>query len=246
MQNLTRFLIVLIVFALPYANCLSDNIVKKSKRAICHGAASPYYSNIKHFQPFASLEGCIKSGGKLPKISADHSQSFRTKTAKEQDSRKYHRSMFGGWIDKDQDCQNTRHETLIKLSVSRVDMEAKGCTVSRGLWNDPYTGMAVHQAKGIDIDHLVPLKWAWIHGASLWSPEKRSAFANDENNLFAVTKKINQEKGAKGPLEWLPPNEKFHCSYVRAFNQVIENYTLALSNTEANHLQSLQLSSCGD
>ena len=237
---------MLIALTLPYANCLSDSIVKKSRRAICHDAASPYYSNIKHFQPFVSLEDCIKSGGRLPKVSTGLSRSFHTTTPKKQDSRKYYRSMFGGWIDEDQDCQNTRHETLIKLSVGPVNMKANGCRVSRGLWNDPYTGMAIHQAREIDIDHLVPLKWAWIHGASLWQPEKRSAFANDENNLFAVTKKINQEKGAKGPLEWLPPNEKFHCSYVRAFSQVIENYTLVLSNTESAHLQSLQLSSCRD
>lgn len=243
---MTKFLIVLITLALPYANCLSDSIVKKSRRAICHDATSPYYSNIKQFQSFASLESCIKSGGRLPKISAGLFQPSPTMAPQEQDSRKYHRSMFGGWLDEDQDCQNTRHEILIKSSVSRVYMKAKGCTVSQGLWNDPYTGMTIYKAREMEIDHLVPLKWAWIHGASLWQPEKRSAFANDESNLFAVTKKVNQEKGAKGPLEWLPPNKKFHCSYVRAFNQVVENYTLALSNTETNHLQSLQLSSCRD
>jgi hypothetical protein len=55
----------------------------------------------------------------------------------------------------------------------------------------------------------VPLAWAWKHGAFDWPEAQRIAFANDPANLFAVDDSTNQSKGAKGPLEWLPPNKQF-------------------------------------
>ena len=41
--------------------------VKKSKTAICHAAGSTYYDRTLNFTPFATMDECIKSGGRLPK-----------------------------------------------------------------------------------------------------------------------------------------------------------------------------------
>ena len=41
--------------------------VKKSKTGICHAAGSSYYSRTLNFTPFATMDECIKSGGRLPK-----------------------------------------------------------------------------------------------------------------------------------------------------------------------------------
>ena len=234
----------MIVFILPYSSCLSEEVTKKSRNAICHNVASPYYFSVKRFKAFDTLEACIKSGGRLPRVHQNFSNNYRSSSPYTNDSHKYSRAKFGRWLDEDKDCQNTRHEILITSSVAPVSMKNGRCKVAKGLWNDLYTGITIHDARELDIDHLVPLKWAWIHGASSWRGEKRSAFANDKSNLFAVTKAINQEKSAQGPLEWMPPNKSFQCTYVLAFTEVIKKYALTITGKEKNGLELLKLSAC--
>jgi hypothetical protein len=45
----------------------ADPAVKKSDSGICHEKGSPSYGNTKKFTAFATLDECVKSGGKLPK-----------------------------------------------------------------------------------------------------------------------------------------------------------------------------------
>ena len=40
--------------------------VKKSDTGICHDKSSPSYGNTKTFTAFASMDECIKSGGRAP------------------------------------------------------------------------------------------------------------------------------------------------------------------------------------
>lgn len=40
--------------------------VKKSESGICHDKSSNSYGNTKKFQAFASMDECIKSGGRAP------------------------------------------------------------------------------------------------------------------------------------------------------------------------------------
>ena len=44
----------------------ADPAVKKSDSGICHEKSSPSYGNTKKFTAFATLDECVKSGGKLP------------------------------------------------------------------------------------------------------------------------------------------------------------------------------------
>jgi hypothetical protein len=44
----------------------ADPTVKKSDTGICHDKTSPSYGNTKKFTAFASLDECVKSGGKPP------------------------------------------------------------------------------------------------------------------------------------------------------------------------------------
>ena len=44
----------------------ADPAVKKSDTGICHDKSSPSYSNTKKFTAFASMDDCIKSGGRVP------------------------------------------------------------------------------------------------------------------------------------------------------------------------------------
>ena len=156
----------------------------------------------------------------------------------------YDRSAFGSWADIDHDCQNTRHELLAELSTAIVALSANECRVTHGRWLDPYSGKVFFESKHLDIDHLVPLKFAWEHGASGWSDKQRRTFANDTRNLFAVEARLNQQKGAKGPLEWLPPNLKFQCQYVLRFTRIMTIYGLVLSTKEAVDMTAIRIRIC--
>ena len=135
---------------------------------------------------------------------------------------------------------NTRHELLMAQSTSTVSRSGRGCSVTRGRWLDPYTGKVFFDASDVDIDHLVPLKWAWDHGASTWSDSKREQLANDPVNLFAVEDRVNRQKGAKGPLEWLPPAESFRCQYVTRFKRVVLKYGLEMQTPEWSSFEDLR------
>ncbi|MEL0621772.1 HNH endonuclease family protein [Marinomonas arenicola] len=142
------------------------------------------------------------------------------------DGAKYKRSEFGsGWADVDRDCQNTRQELLISMSTVPVQFKTgKQCRVIYGRWISMYSGKVFLDASKLDIDHIVPLKWAWDHGANKWSKEKRRQFANDPINLVAVEARLNRQKGAKGLDEWLPP--KNVEQYKARFKRVLIKYGL--------------------
>lgn len=158
----------------------------------------------------------------------------------------YDRMAFSGWIDTDDDCQNTRAEMLIAASASPVELRPSGCTVAEGSWLDPYTGRTFYDASDVQIDHLVPLAWAWPRGASEWTERKADRFALDPDNLRIVSASENRTKSAQGPLEWLPPNRGYHCTYVSDFVAVVEEYDLSLSPTEARRLARLKARICAN
>ena len=91
-----------------------------------------------------------------------------------------------------------------------------------------FTGDVITSAKLLDIDHVVPLKWAWSHGADQWSGHKREQFANDPINLIAVESSLNRAKGAQGPDEWLPP--KNECQYILRFQRILVKYSINTPN----------------
>ena len=98
---------------------------------------------------------------------------------------------------------------------------------------DPYTGKALAFADA-DLDHVVPLGWAWDHGACGWSTQLRVMFATDVHNLELVAAKLNRAKGDSGPADWLPPTGA--CAYWQRFVQLVHDYRLQLDpETDAAH-----------
>ena len=227
--------------------------VKKSSSGICHCSGGQFYVRTTNFTPFATLSECLESGGREPK----RGQGNCPKEEPEDNASDpaappepairiaaYDRSVFGDWHDQDNDCQNTRHERLLELSLSAAELSGDGCLVVAGRWNDPYTGGVVTVAQELDLDHVVPLRWAWEHGAATWDKAKREQFANDPANLLPVSIRANISKGALGPLDWMPPNEDFACEYVLRFSRVIDGYGLELSTSEATSLEALTAQKC--
>lgn len=203
--------------------------VKQSSSGICHDQSSSYYERTKRFKPFSSLDACLRAGGRLPKgYSSSSTSSSNTPTT----SSGYSREQFGrGWADMDGDCQNSRHEALIAQSTGQVRFKTgRECRVVAGRWISPFTGAVIHDPSAIDIDHVVPLKWAWDHGAANWSRAQRERFANDPANLLSVEASLNRQKAAKGPDQWLPPANQ--CQYVLRFTRVMKTYKLKLSAAE--------------
>ncbi|MGY9035575.1 MAG: GmrSD restriction endonuclease domain-containing protein [Rhodobacterales bacterium] len=145
---------------------------------------------------------------------------------------RYNRDLFGRWNDLDGNCLNTRHELLKKYSTIPIILREDGCLVEFGRWIDLYTGEVFVKAKSVDIDHLVPLKFAWDHGAMGWSQKKMRSFYNNPMNLFVVGRAVNREKGAFGPLDWLPPSSNFKCSYILKFLIISDSYELQFTTKQ--------------
>ena len=236
---------ILIFSVLSPASGYSDLLVKKTKSGICHDRMSPYYDRVKIYQSFSSLDLCLESGGRLPKNSNDGEKANRASSTSYIKDR-YKRSEFGNsWLDKDGDCLNERHEILMKNSTSTVGRIGNYCTINYGRWIDPYSGKVFYKSSDVDIDHLVPLYWAWNHGANNWSKSQRIEFANDHINLFVVDKRLNREKSAKGVDEWLPPHATFQCEYVVRFERVMNKYKLQfISSDEKNRFVSVKKMVC--
>ncbi|MEQ5808931.1 HNH endonuclease [Alteromonas sp. NFXS44] len=225
------------------ATVKDSSIVKLSSSGICHDASSSSYERTKSFTPFSSLKNCLKAGGRLPK--SQSSQYDKAETEAIEENRNfvslYDRNDWPHWIDEDKDCQNTRHELLIATSKTRVTFKTdKGCLVISGSWYDPYSGRVIVDASALDLDHIVPLRFAHGHGGNVWTREKRQAFANDYDNLVFVDASLNRQKGAKGPDEWLPPNHRYRCTYIDSFMTVIEKYKLHLVPSETRIINKMQ------
>ena len=133
----------------------------------------------------------------------------------------YNREDWGNWIDEDGDGLNTRHEVLAEESLIKPVISNN--KVVSGKWFDKYTGKYFTNPSDLDIDHLVPLKNAYISGASNWSKKKKSRYYNYlkyDNHLIAVSKSANRNKSDKSPVDWLPPNEEYQCEYVREWFKI--------------------------
>jgi len=222
--------------------------VKLSKGGICHDEASRWYSRTKSFTAFDTMSACLSHGRAYSGYDGQDGlsgESAAVSSPRADGGTKYDRDLYDHWIDEDQDCMNTRHELLEELSTGRVTRSGDGCYVIRGRWNDPYTGNIYMTARDMDVDHMVPLAWAHCRGAHSWGAEKRRRFANDPVNLFAVQASANRSKGARGPLEWMPPNEAFHCQYVIRFERIVRLYRLDYRPGEKSDMDALRARVCG-
>ncbi|KAH7329801.1 secreted protein [Rhizoctonia solani] len=143
----------------------------------------------------------------------------------------YSRDLFPTWDTISGTC-NTR-ETVLKRDGTGV------------VTDTPYDGATWTAASDLDIDHIVPLKEAWVSGARDWTTARREALANDltRPQLLAVTDNVNQSKGDKDPANWMPPLASYHCIYVRAWITVKYYYGLTVDSAEKAALSSY-LSSC--
>ncbi|KAF8966799.1 hypothetical protein BDZ97DRAFT_1806513 [Flammula alnicola] len=154
----------------------------------------------------------------------------------------YARTKFKTWDIISGTC-DTREIVLKRDGTNVVTNSA--CTATSGTWLSPYDNVATTLASDLDIDHLVPLKEAWISGARDWTAARREAFANDltRPQLVAVTDNLHQLKEDIDVANWLPPQRSYVCIYVRAWVTVKHHYSLTIDSAEKTALTSL-LANC--
>lgn len=163
----------------------------------------------------------------------------------------YRRTAYGDAWDDDNGAPggrngcDTRNEILDRDLTDKTYVAIKRCpnAVAAGTLRDPYTNATIAFRRGsqvgasVQIDHIVPLAYAWDMGARDWDAEKRKRFANDPANLLAVAGKANQDKGDLPPGEWMPPNTAFWCAYAMQFIEVLRGYQLPIDATSALELR---------
>lgn len=220
---------------LPFSAPAFPQPVKQSSSGICHPPESSWYERTDHYTAYDSVEACLEADGRLPKGLTLASLNGHDNRSKEQ--QEYTRSAFGhGWDDADRDCQDSRAEALIMSSTTTVRFaDDDRCRVTTGRWISPFTGHVIQNAGDIDIDHVVPLAWAWQHGAGEWPRTKRERFANDPVNLWPVEASLNRSKGGQGPNQWLPPSGQ--CQYVARFSRIVKQYGLQPTPAESSWLR---------
>ena len=157
-------------------------------------------------------------------------------------ARAYSRAAWGGFIDEDRNCRDTRQEVLIRDSLKPVlwredDRQDRHCEVAWGEWRDPWSGEVLNDPMKVDIDHHVPLAEAHRSGGSTWNVARRRAYANDlafDGHLRALSAHTNRQKGDKGPARWRPARKEAWCLYAKDWSLV--KLAWGLQATEAERL----------
>ena len=186
--------------------------VKLSKNGVCHDETSASFNKIKHFTTFNNLAECVNAGGK---------PTDGTSMTISNEGERYARDKFGlNWAPS---TQNNHQDVLLSQSTGNLAFNEKGRLV-KGRWASMYTGKILTSAANVGVDHIVPLQWAWEHGANKWTSEQRENFANDPRNIVVVEAALLLQKGEQGIDTWLPP--KNQEKYKQRFNQLRSIYDL--------------------
>jgi hypothetical protein len=150
----------------------------------------------------------------------------------------YDRSLFPHWVDADRDGCNTRAEVLVEEAVRMPEVGA-GCRLGGGEWESYYDGRTHTEARGLDVDHVVPLAEAWDSGASEWTTDRRRDYANDLGEpvaLVAVTASESRAKADQDPSEWLPSSAEALCRYATEWTTVKVRWGLTVDPDEHDAL----------
>ena len=132
---------------------------------------------------------------------------------------------FDGWQDLNGEGHNLRRK-LLKQTVFPTQFLC------------PYTGR-LYDNKTAQVNHIVPLNWAWQHGAEGWTPYLRNKFANDPDNLVLVYGPIGEAKGDRDPGDWLPPNHAYIPIYISRWKKVCGKYSLDCDYKLLNSVKSM-------
>lgn len=166
---------------------------------------------------------------------SDYVAKLNALEVKDPDGSEYSRSDYKHWATVEGAC-DAREESLKRVGFT---VDSKTCRAEAGYkYTDPYTGKVIDDPKKLDIDHVIPLGRANATGAKKWSPEQKKAYANDVDTvLLPVDASANRQKGDKGPGEWMPANQAYHCAYAKKYIDIASKYHLWISASDKTALR---------
>jgi hypothetical protein len=163
----------------------------------------------------------------------------------------YNRGDWYHWSNYERSCWTVREEVLYRDAVKdesltildsnkvRTSDKNEACYITGGTWIDPFTGEEFYNPEDLDIDHVIALGYANSGGGSEWDGDRKQDFANNLNyskHLLAVSASANRSKSDKGPADWMPKNEEFHCEYVTIWTTIANNWGLNLNRSDKNKI----------
>lgn len=153
---------------------------------------------------------------------------------------------FGGWVKnkKSGDCFNTRNKVLARENIGTIQLkDSNKCSIAHGKWIDPYSGKTMTDAQAeIQVDHMVPLREAYVSGGHKWTFKERCLYGNYlgyRNHLVAVSGEENNEKSAKTPEDYMPSNTAIHCEYLKDWLKIKSFWGLSLVPEEMKEIKKL-------
>lgn len=187
-----------------------------------------------------------------PKTKVDANESQKkvdSITTGEAEKITYNRDEWKHWIAAGSSCWNVREEVLYKQAVGgsvkfadaqkkATNSKSQACSITAGKWVDPYTGKTFTNPSDIDIDHMIPLKYAATHGGNNWTSSKKQKYANsmDTGHLLAVSASANRSKSDKGPGSWKPTDKGYWCQYASHWINVSVTWKLTASKADKSAL----------
>lgn len=161
---------------------------------------------------------------------------------------KYNRMDWKHWSNTQSSCWNTREEAMYnqaeKNTIELLDKYRNStnnkkiaCYISKGNWISLYDNKLLEKPSQVDVDHVYPLGRASVMGGASFDSKTKEKFANDMNNLLAVSARTNRSKGSKGPGEWMPENKSSWCIYGKSYTFVAKKYNLGITTEDKNALK---------
>ena len=142
-------------------------------------------------------------------------------------------------------CRSIRQTMLVMTSRDLVRFtNPRECEVRLGEWLDEYTGKRFQVANQLELDHIIPRRYAHNQGGDRWPAGKKFEFSNDPQNLILVERREARRKGDRGPSGYLP-REEYQCDYVRQWQAIADKYDLRLDNRDSNRVLII-LRGCGE
>lgn len=146
----------------------------------------------------------------------------------------YDRSEFPYWQQRD--GINQRNYVLAR-DLQDVEWNEEGTRVLSGWHIDPFLDERVEVdetniSSEIDIDHVLPLSYAWSDYHYKDRDDRRD-FANYDMNLLAVNASENRiKKSDLSPAVYMPPNEGFHCDYALMWTHTSMTQDISLNTQD--------------